>query len=281
MTAQPFTRARLQLLGHQDLGVVSCRRLSCGSIELEDGRTFGPGAVYCYTPVKTQAPISATEMTLALLALDGATSSDTEVDGPHRWRVQLPGQWGECHGATFLEAYADAVHEMRERLEEELGDELTETDRNRLLRAMGATDRDSGEDGPGRWWVTSHWGGSHMGATFVEAYAKMAKASMDRAEEANEELCTDERARRAEALLQAMERIEEDGVPASVQFTESWFYGAPGTAIRGSLEQVVSAILNRPVEVEYEEASPAEPSAAPPPATPATTEEFSDDDIPF
>ncbi len=48
----PFIRARVSLANHLSLGMVRLRYLDGGAIELDDGRRYGPGAIYSIEPVK-------------------------------------------------------------------------------------------------------------------------------------------------------------------------------------------------------------------------------------
>jgi len=51
-----YTPMRVRLVGHRDLGTVRARWLSGGRLELDDGRGYGPGAVFSWERVMRETP---------------------------------------------------------------------------------------------------------------------------------------------------------------------------------------------------------------------------------
>ena len=83
MTA-PFIRARVSLIGHTSLGVVRLRYTDGGAIELDDGRRYGPGAIFSIEPVKEVTGPTSDEIN----ALECALGAAIHTSGDGLWCIQ-------------------------------------------------------------------------------------------------------------------------------------------------------------------------------------------------
>lgn len=80
----PFIRARVSLLGHTSLGVVRLRYLDGGAIELDDGRRYGPGAIFSIEPVREVTSPTPDEIE----ALECALGAAIHTSGDGGWCIQ-------------------------------------------------------------------------------------------------------------------------------------------------------------------------------------------------
>lgn len=102
MSDMPYIRARVSLLGHVSLGVVRLRYTDGGGIVLDDGRRYGPGAIYSIEPVPETIRPTPGEVQALEAAFDATID---EVDG--RWCVATRFGIPARHSLFF--AVAEAV----------------------------------------------------------------------------------------------------------------------------------------------------------------------------